>query len=402
MLKKIFIIVVIISNGLFYKSYAQANDSISKLLISDLEQIYNQNQINGFSIAIVNQNGTLFESGFGYSNRKENKKYTGNTIQNIASVSKTFIGITLMKAQELGYLNLDDPINDFLPFKVINEYFPNTPITIRQLATHTSSIKDPIRYQKNGYILKEENNGEAKVNKNFRSPNEMMTQTVFLKNILNKKGKWYKKNNFLKNKPGEIFEYSNIAAGLAALVLENAMGEPFNVLTKKYIFEPLEMSNSGWSFDEVDFSKHSILYSNIETELAFYQLITYPDGGLITSSSDLGKYLSELISGYNGNGRILKTESYEELFKPNLTDENHKERNDNTYNDEYNMGIFMGLSAQGQIGHTGGDPGVATFMFFNTKTKIGKILIVNTDIKKEGIKEFRDIWKKLEEYEIKY
>ena len=148
MLKKIFIIVVIILNGLFYQTYGRTNDSISKLLISDLEQIYTQNHINGFSVAIVNQNGTLFESGFGYSNRKENKKYTENTIQNIASVSKTFIGITLMKAQELGYLNLDDPINDFLPFKVINAYFPNTPITIRQLATHTSSIRDPSRYEK--------------------------------------------------------------------------------------------------------------------------------------------------------------------------------------------------------------------------------------------------------------
>ena len=340
------LIVLIILNGLFYQTYGQTNDSISKLLIRDLKQIYTQNHINGFSVAIVDQNGTLFENGFGYSNKQENKKYTENTIQNIASISKTFIGITLLKAQELGNLNLDDPINDYLPFEVINPYFPNTPITIRQLATHTSSIRDPSRYEKNGYVLKEENNGDAKVNRNFRSPDEMMTQTVFLKNILSKEGKWYKKNNFLKTKPGEIFEYSNIAAGLAALVVENATGESFNTLTKIYIFEPLEMPNSGWSFDEVDFSYHSILYSNIETELAFYQLITYPDGGLITSSSDLGKYLSELISGYSGNGRILKAESYKELFKPHLTDENHKERNENVYNDEYNMGIFMGIFCQ--------------------------------------------------------
>ena len=273
MLKNTLIIIVIISNGLFYKSYTQENDSISKLLVNDLKQIYSQNHINGFSVAIVNQNGSLFEKGSGYSNRKENKKYTANTIQNIASISKTFIGITLMKAQELGYLNLNDPINDFLPFKVINPYFPNTPITIRQLATHTSSIRDPSRYEKNGYILKEENNGEAKVNRNFRSPNEMMNQSVFLKNILNKKGKWYKKNNFLKNNPGEIFEYSNIAAGLAALVIENAMGEPFNVLTKRYIFEPLGMSNTGWSFDEVDFNTKSFL-TDVGGELRL-QLFTF-------------------------------------------------------------------------------------------------------------------------------
>ncbi len=61
----------------------------------------------------------------------------------------------------------------------------------------------------------------------------------------------------------------------------------------------------------------------------------------------------------------------------------------------------MGISAQGQMGHTGGDPGVVTHMFFNTKTKMGKILIANTDLDKEGIKEFIDIWSTLEKDENK-
>ena len=130
-------------------------------------------------------------------------------------------------------------------------------------------------------------------------------------------------------------------------------------------------------------------------------MVNYPDGGLITSSSDLGKYLTELIYGYNGNGKILTNENYKKLFKPYLVAENFKERNEGVYIDEYNMGIFMGISTQGQIGHTGGDHGVATHMFFNTKTNVGKILIVNTDLGKEGIKEFIDVWNKLDEYEMK-
>ncbi|AUC22952.1 hypothetical protein BTO15_13000 [Polaribacter sejongensis] len=395
------LIILILLNVLLYQSYAQTNDSIAKKLTKELEQIYSQGHINGFSVAIVNQDGILFEKGLGYSNREDNKIYTENTIQNIASISKTFIGIALLKAQELGKLNLNDPINKYLPFKVINPNFSNTSITIRQLATHTSSIRDPSKYEKNGYVLKEKNNGAAKVNSNFRSPDEMVPYNEFLKNILHKEGKWYKKNTFLKKEPGTIFEYSNIAAGLAAFVIENAVGESFNEFTKTHIFNPLEMSNSGWFLSEVDFSNHSKLYSDKETELALYQLVNYPDGGLITSSNDLGKHLSELISGYNGNGKILTKESYKKLFKSYLADKNFKERNEGLYDDEYNMGIFIGISAQGQIGHTGGDPGVVTHMFFNTKTNIGKILIVNTDLEKDGIKEFIDIWKKLEEYEIK-
>jgi len=395
------IIITLILNILVSTIYCQTNDSTSIKLTQELEKIYAREYINGFSVAIVNQDGVLYEKGFGYSNIKANKKYTNNTIQNIASISKTFIGIALLKAQELGKLNLEDPINKYLPFDVSNPHFPNEQITIRQLATHTSSIKDPSRYEKNGYILKEAENKEAKVNSNFRSPSEKMVLDEFLKNILSQDGKWYKKNNFLKIKPGAIFEYSNVAAGLAALIIEKATNQSFNKFTNEYILKPLEMFDTGWSFTEVDFSKHSKLYLNNETELAFYQLANYPDGGLITSSTDLGKYLTELIAGYSSNGKILTNESYKKLFKPYLTDKNFKERNESVYNDEYNMGVFMGISAKGQIGHTGGDPGVATHMFFNSETKIGKLLIVNTDLKKEGIKEFIDIWKKLEEYETK-
>ncbi|MEO9510501.1 MAG: serine hydrolase domain-containing protein [Flavobacteriaceae bacterium] len=395
------IIITLILNVFVSTIYCQTNDFTSTKLTEELEKIYTRKYINGFSVAIVNQDGILYQKGFGYSDIKTNKKYTNNTVQNIASISKTFIGIALLKAQELGKLSLDDPINKHLLFNVDNPHFPNEQITIRQLATHTSSIKDPSRYEKNGYILKEKENIETKVNSNFRSPSEKIALNEFLKNILSEDGKWYKKNNFLKTKPGAIFEYSNVSAGLAALIIEKVTNQSFNKFTNEHILKPLGMFDTGWSFNEIDFSKHSKLYLNTESELAFYQLANYPDGGLITSSNDLGKYLSELISGYIGNGKILNKQSYKVLFKPQLSEINFTERNKSTYNDEYNMGVFMGISAHGQIGHTGGDPGVATHMFFNSETKIGKLLIVNTNLKKEGVKEFIDIWKKLEEYETK-
>ena len=161
------------------------------------------------------------------------------------------------------------------------------------------------------------------------------------------------------------------------------------------------MSNTGWFLEDVDDAKHTKLYVDKNTELAPYQLVNFPDGGLITSSSDLGRYLSELISGYAGEGTLLNTESYSELYAPNLNDENHKDRSESAYNDEYNMGIFMGMSAKGQIGHSGGDPAVTILMFFNSETKIGKLLIANTELSKKGIKEFIEIFKMLGAYETK-
>lgn len=282
------LIALIILNGLCYQNYAQTGEAITNRLTKDLEEIYLQRHIVGFTVAIANHEGTLFNKGFGYADKNENKKYTENTIQNIASISKTFIGVALLKAQEMGKLDLDDSINKYLPFEVKNPFSPEEPITIRQLATHTSSIKDPSRYERNGYVLVEKDLGEAKVKRNFRAPEDMMTLDSFLENLLSKNGVWYKKSNYLKNKPGEIFNYSNVAAGLAALVLENATDQTFDEFTKRYIFEPLEMSQTGWFRNEVDLSMHSKLYTDKGKELAGYQLVNFPDGALITSSRDLG------------------------------------------------------------------------------------------------------------------
>ncbi len=399
-MKKILFLLLILTSFVFVGKCQISNTSTINLT-KRLNEILDQGHINGFAVAIVNQDSNLYVEGFGFADIKVNKKYAKNTVQNIASISKTFIGIALLKAQELGKLNLNDPINKHLPFKVVNPFFPNDPITIRQLASHTSSITDPAKYEQKGYVLKDKNNGGLKINNNFRQPDEFMELEVYLNKILHKNGDWYRKKTFLNHKPGDKFNYSNIGAGLAALVLEHATGQSFREFTNDYIFKPLKMSHSGWTFDDIDFTNHTRLYANTNTELAYYRLITYPDGGLITSIQDLSKYLKEIIAGYNGHGKLLKNENYNLLFKGNLNAKIHEKRDEGTYNDEYDMGIFMGISSKGQIGHSGGDPGVATLMFFNSKTNIGKILMVNTELNKEGVKAFISIWKTLEEFESK-
>ncbi len=165
--------------------------------------------------------------------------------------------MALLKAQEMGKLELDDSINKYLPFEVKNPYFPEEPITIRQLATHTSSIKDPSRYEKNGYVLIEKDHGEAKVKSNFRPLDDIMTLHSFLENLFSTNGEWYKKRNYLNNKPGEIFNYSNVAAGLAALALENATDQTFDEFTKRYILNP-------WKCHKQDGSEMKLIFQCIQ------------------------------------------------------------------------------------------------------------------------------------------
>jgi len=370
--------------------------SFADSLTNELTEISKTGYMNGFGVAIVNQLQTVYQMGFGYADKRLNAKYSIHTVQNIASVSKTLIGIALLKAQEMGKLNLDDDINLFLPFKVINPYHPQAIITLRHLATHTSTIKDTDFYASKSYILVDDwfgANANLKLDVTLNSPSTHLSMLDFLKNVLLESGDWYKKEGFLSNKPGTMFEYSNVGATLAALILEIATGESYTSFTTKYILRPLNMSSTGWSFGTIDRSRHTKLYSKMKAEIPFYRLITFPDGGLLTSVNDLSKYLNELIKGYSGEGKLLGSDSYRQLFTPQLTPLNF------TGSPVENCGIFIKITPDGLIGHDGQDPGVNTGMYFNPATKIGAILFVNTDLDSEGEKQYRSILKILEKYE---
>ena len=99
---------------------AQSNEKFqTDSLTKELTELSNKNSIVGFSVAFVNRDSILYAKGFGYSDKEKKKLYTKNTVQPIASISKTLAGVALMKAQEMGKLNLDDDINKYLPFKIL-------------------------------------------------------------------------------------------------------------------------------------------------------------------------------------------------------------------------------------------------------------------------------------------
>jgi CubicO group peptidase (beta-lactamase class C family) len=369
-----------------------------------LEKQYKKGYIYGFSVAIVNDKGLLYNNGFGYSDIREKKNYDITTLQNIGSVSKTLIGISLLKAQEQGKLLLDDPINKYLPFKVVNPYYPDKEITIRNLATHTSTILDTKYYYRFSYVANDRSQTNIDSTNKFgvilNSPAEEMTMESFLNKLLSKEGEWYDSTNFLNEVPGSKYEYSNVGATLAALILEKATGIKYSEYTQKMILNPLKMNSSGWTHKDIELTNHSVLYLTDGDPIPLYHLVTYPDGGLMSSMEDLGKYLTELIKGYNGEGKLLRQNSYKQLFAEQLTPENYYKRGNEPDDDEYNTGIFMGFTPDGHIGHTGADPGTRVYMFFNPKTYTGRILMINTWLSTEkSAKEFHSIWKTLGKYE---
>src|ERR1700730_3807699 len=69
------------------------------------------------------------------------------TVQNLGSISKTVVATSVMQLWEKGKFQLDDDVNDRLPFVVRSPSHPETPITYRLLLTHRSGIADSLAYR---------------------------------------------------------------------------------------------------------------------------------------------------------------------------------------------------------------------------------------------------------------
>lgn len=375
--------------GIFISIGVRAQN-YSDTLTLELTNHFNSSDLPGFSVAIVSENEVLYENSFGYANKESQIDFETTTIQNLGSVSKTVVGLALIKAIEEGKLTMDTEINNILPFQVVNPSFKDSPILIRHLANHTSTILDTKNYGKT-YILDENFIENENIHQDFlgflRSHSSIELKD-FLFNVMNKEGDWYRKKNFLKAEPGSTKEYSNLNAALTAYIIEIATETPFEEYTQTNIFEPLGMYNTSWKIEKENIGKMSTLYFPAGKQVPRYQLITYPDGGLFTNTEDLSNYLQEMIKAYSGNSTYLPAE-YAKLMLPGDDDMNR---------------AFWGMGEQSRnIGHGGSDPGIQTDLQFNADRKIGRIILTNVNAEDNETlwKQYRGIHDILAKYETK-
>lgn len=94
----------------------------------------------GVGITYIKDGQVAMAKGYGYANIQQDIPFTPHSIIEIASISKTITATAAMQLWEQGLFDLDDPVNEYLPFPVINPFFPNDTITIRMLLNHTSSL----------------------------------------------------------------------------------------------------------------------------------------------------------------------------------------------------------------------------------------------------------------------
>lgn len=340
-----------------------------------LKSVQTGSKFPGFSVMIVKEDAVLFSGAYGLADKAKKTNYSLQTIQPVGSVSKTMIALALMQGVDKGYFTLETPINDILPFKVINPNFPTAVIRLRDLVTHTSGLIDnDVMYSK-AYQVGKKPAVELK---------------DFLKGYYTEGGAYYDKANFENAEPGKKFSYSNVAAALVAYIIEIKANKSFDKFTAENIFTPLKMMDTHWFYDDTKSSRYATLYAvdrhddptyksllNGDGSYKTYCLITYPDGALRTSAADLSKFLSEMIKLYAGKSNLLKPQSAQLLFQKRFaTDKMPASINPR----EPNRAVFWAYNRKGQIVHTGSDPGVSAFIAFDPVSKVGHVLMINTDL----------------------
>jgi len=274
------------------------------------------------------------------------KEITDETTVMLASVSKLLTWTALIMLMDSGKFGIDDPINDALPFDVMNPRFQNVAITYRHLFAHTSGIKDSW----DGYLYGSD------------CPNDPMNPyPATLSEIIKEKTKGNSK--WTNNKPGSKYTYSNYGCALGALLVERHSGFSFSDFTKKFIFDPLQMTSTRWSRpSDGSAAELYTLYNNkgykYKTNSGGYCFPDYPSGQLWSTPTDLAKFGTAMLR--RGNLGYTTSNGANCLYSETTGDLVFKKISPNTGDGDSALGWFVGPPYyKGGAGHDGGETGVS-------------------------------------------
>ena len=185
------------------------------LVREQARRIARQNRIVGLSLVLCAPGGATDAVCLGHARLHPRTPVTERTCFRVASVSKLVMSFGALSLVESGALALDADIGALLGYPVRSPHAPDTPVTLRMLLTHTSGLRDEGSYGTRG-----------------------MTPGCTLRELLDDPQNW------LPQRPGEAFHYSNLGAGAAGSVMERAANAPFDDILKARVFAPLSIRAS--------------------------------------------------------------------------------------------------------------------------------------------------------------
>jgi len=365
----ILLLILIVSCKSPSEKKAETKDTELEQLHTSIDSLFNSNieeNEPGAALLVSYDGQMIIGKGYGMRDLTENQPITKSTNMRMASVSKQFTALTILKLVDEGKISLNDSVYSIFP---VETFMDGT--TIEQLINHTS--------------------GEADAEVAFFTEWDS-TKIAENKNIL----EWYSQKNRTITKPGEKYQYNNGIYELIPCIVEKVSGQEFAAFTKENVFNKAGMKKTNFfnltkpiEIEERAFCYEKDSLGNWKKMDGHFLNGLLGAGGVYTSLNDYFQYDLALR-----NKTILSEKTHELIFKPSAEVENNE-------GDEKYYAMGWSVSDTTAI-HTGGWFGTNTFtkryldkpltiaIFMNRNTLFTNDLIKKTDsLVVEYVKNYR-------------
>ncbi len=209
--------------------------ALPELVRWEAERLLRDGRFNALSIAVLHK-GLKSVAHFGELDPGGGEPPDGETLYEVASVTKTLTGYLVARAVEEGSLSLEDSVPDLLGPRFANLAFEGSPVLVRHLLTHTSGLPLHPPVVEALYV-----EGSVENYTRARDYLSTLTQDEFLGMVAAVR---------LERPPGQQYEYSNIAPNLLAYLLERQLSAPFGELLERELQGPLGMHRTWINLDD--------------------------------------------------------------------------------------------------------------------------------------------------------
>lgn len=306
-------------------------------------------KIPALSIALVHDQTVLWIKGFGQQDAQLGLPAAGNTIYRVGSVSKPFTALLLMMLLEQGLIDLDAPIQKYLP-----DFRPKNPtdkaITIRQMLCHRSGL---VR--------------ESPVGSYFDDSEPPLAKTVASLN-----------HTTLVYAPEAKTSYSNAAFCVLGRLVEVVGKDEFAPFAQHRLLAPLGMKSSSFALSPEQrkrLAKATMwTYHGKFFPAPTWELGMPSAGSLYSTAEDQARFLSWLFArGKVGDKQLLKKETLENMWKIQFPEGDAKAG--------FGLGFFVSeFEGKRRIGHGGAVYGFATTLAALPDDKLGVIVCAARDV----------------------
>ena len=194
-------------------------------LDEQVDQIFRDAKTVGGAFLVARNGEIVYERYYGEQQKTTHVPVTEKSYFRCASVTKLVTGIGLMKMMDDGLLDPDEDISAYLGYAVGNPRYPDTPITLRMLMSHTAGLNE---------------------NSSYSSKSSKLSDMI----ALDKKAA----SNFKEVRPGSQYAYSNFGAGITGAIIESVTGKDVSTFMREYLFAPLgiDAAYSATQLDEAE------------------------------------------------------------------------------------------------------------------------------------------------------